>query len=81
MVAAGTAVASSNVTLYAGGATPAPPPWLGDDERRRAVRDHLPRPRPGPSVLYAIADGGDTPAARALRFMAVADPGRGRRAG
>jgi sugar lactone lactonase YvrE len=70
----GTGVAASTVTLYAGRGGAAPrrlgTATTGDDGRF-TIRYAAPA---GPAVIYAVADGGDVPAPRALRLMAVADP-------
>ncbi len=77
VVAAGTPVASSTVTLYAGRAGAAPL-RLGSAATSGNGRFAITyRPPAGPAVIYAVAAGGDTPTPRALRFMAVADPRSG----
>src|SRR5215211_7801257 len=66
-------VDASRVSLYASGArTAARLASATTDSRGRFALSYI-SPRRAP-VLYAVAPGGRTPARRALRLMAVADP-------
>src|SRR5215218_9043306 len=71
-------VDASRVSLYASGARTAArlASATTDSRGRFALSYNSPR---GAPVLYAVASGGRTPARRALRLMAVADPARPRR--
>src|SRR5919109_118283 len=67
-------VDAARVTLYASGPTAAR--RLGSDTTNARGRFLVSyRPPRGDALLYAVASGGRTGAGRALRLMAVADPG------
>ncbi|MGD9572268.1 MAG: hypothetical protein AB7V62_10310 [Thermoleophilia bacterium] len=73
----GRAVAASEVTLYAGGAS-ATPRRLGSATTNASGAFAITFTPPGArSVVYAVAEGGRTRAGDALRLMAVADPRAG----
>jgi len=66
-------VAASRVTLYASGARAASRLGSATTNVRGRFRVSYSSPG-GDAVVYAVASGGRTPAGRALRLMAVADP-------
>jgi hypothetical protein len=66
-------VAASHVTLYASGARAAARLGSATTNARGRFKVSYRSPR-RQAVVYAVASGGRTPARRALRLMAVADP-------
>jgi hypothetical protein len=75
VVAGDRGVASSRVTLYAGGATSVARLGSALTDARGRFGVSYTAPSRG-AVLYAVASGGRTPARRRLRLMGVADPAK-----